>query len=152
MQPMSQCIYNRHLMDARYVRWQGIAMAQFTIAIALLSALSVSMLGASLVLILHEKFPSPGAHGLALGLSMLLLMAVVLLCLFATVSRTLDFRLTARKVRGKRCLLMFGISSEQFGRISWLCFWTAILLFLGGGLLFATSCGLLLLPKLLCGT
>ena len=149
---MSQCTHDRHLMDARYVRWQGIAMAQFTVAIALLSALSISMLGASLMLILDEDFPNPGPHGIALGLSMLLLMAVVALCLLATVSRTLDFRLTARKVRGKHCLLMFGINKEQFGGISWACFWTALIFFIGGGLLFSVSCGFLLIHKLLHGT
>ncbi len=138
-----------HLTDPRYVRWQGIAMAQFTVAIALLSALSISMLGAGSALALHRDTPNPGAHGLALGLSMLLLTAVVLLCLLATVSRTLDFRLTARKVRGKRCLTMFGLDKDQFGRISWLCFWSALLLFLGGSLLFVSSCGLLLAPRLL---
>lgn len=142
----------RDRQDSRYIRWQGIAMAQFTVAIALLSALSISMLSAGTLLALHDGSPSQGAHGLALGLSLLLLTAVVFLGLLATVSRTLDFRLTARKVRGKPCLTMFGLDKSQFGKLSWFCFWSALLLFFGGSLLFVTSIAVVLAPLLLCGT
>ena len=138
-------------MNARFIRWQGLAIAQFTIAIALISALSISMLAGSSFLALHRDFSSPGAHGLALGLSMLLLAAAVPLCALATVSRTLDFRLTARKARGRHDLRIFGRSKEQFGKISWGFFWTALSLFLVGGLLFVASAAFLLAPRLLCG-
>lgn len=127
-------------------------MAQFTVAIALLSALSISMLGASATIALNSASQNLGVHGIALGMSMLLLSAVVFLCLLSTVSRTLDFRLTARKARGKPCSTMLGLNSNQFGNLSWLCFWSALLLFLGGGLLFAVSLADLLTPRLLCGT
>ena len=126
-------------------------MAQFTVAIALLSALSVSALGGSSILIMNETRPNPGVHGLALGVSMLMFTTVLVLCLFATVSRALDFRLTARKVRGKHCLTMFGLGSKQFGSISWLCFWSAFFLFLGAGLLFSASFGYVLAAELLVG-
>ena len=125
-----------HLMDARLIPWQSIAMAQLPVVIALLSALSISMLCAGSVLALHRDLPNPGVHGLALGLSMLLLTAVVFLCLLAAVSRTLDFRLTARKVRGKPSLALLGLNKEQLGNASWFCFWSALLLFPGGSLLF----------------
>lgn len=143
---------DNYLTDARYVRWQGIAMAQFTVAIALLSVLSISALGASSALLLRPEFPTPGVYGLALGLSMLLLVAVVFLCLLATISRTLDFRLTARKIRGRTGLAIFGLNKDQFGKLTWLLFWAALSLFLVGGLLFVVSASLLLASRLLCGT
>lgn len=136
--------------STRFIRWQGFTIAQFTIAIALLSALSISMLGASSILVLKESFQSTRSHGLALSLSMLSLTLVVLLCVLATVSRTLDFRLTARKVRGKPNLTIFGLNKDQFGNLSWFFFWTALILFFVGGGLFVASMGLLLVPKLLC--
>ena len=147
----SHAAADKHLKDPRYVRWQGIAMAQFTVAIALLSALSIAALGASLTLLTHSEFSTPGAHGLALGLSMLMLVAVIFFCLLATVSRTLDFRLTARTVRGRTDLMLFCLNKDQFGRLTWRLFWTALLLFLAGGLLFVASACLLFAPKLLGG-
>ena len=142
---------DKYLKDARYVRWQSIAMAQFTVVIALLSALSIAALGASLTFLLHPEFSNPGAHGLALGLSMLMLVSVIVLCLLATISRTLDFRLTARKVRGRSDLMIFSLNKDRFGKLAWLLFWTALSLFLVGGLLFVASACLLFAPKLLGG-
>ena len=139
-----------YLTDPRYVRWQGIAMAQFTVAIALLSALSISMLAAASALVLRNDLPVFGMRGISLGLSMLLLAGAVFLCLITTVSRTLDFRITARKVREKQRLRMFGMNSYQLGKVSWACFWSAMLLFLGGSLLFLSACTHLIAPRLLC--
>lgn len=137
--------------SARFIRWQSISITQFTVVIALLSALSISMLGTSFIFVLNREFPNPGVHGIALGLSMLSLVAVVLLCVLATVSRMLDFRLTARKTRGRLDLKIFGLNKDQYSELSWGLFWTALSLFLGGGFLFFASAALLLAPRLLCG-
>ena len=152
MRPMnSTSADDKHLTNPRYVRWQGIAITQFTVAIALLSTLSISMLAGGAFLALHEVFPNPGTHGLALGLSMLMLVTVVFLCLLSTVSRMLDFRLTARNVWGRGNLTIFGQDMNQFGRLSWFLFWAALSLFIVGGVLFVASACLIFAPKLLGG-
>lgn len=137
--------------NTRFIRWQSVAITQFTVVIALLSTLAISMLAGGAFLALHEGFPNPGTHGLALGLSMLMLVAVVFLCVLSTVSRMLDFRLTARKTRGRLDLKIFSLNKDQFGKLSWLLFWAALSLFLAGGLLFVASACLLFAPRLLGG-
>lgn len=124
-------------------------IAQFSVAIALLSGLSVSALGAGLALLQNENFARPGSYQLALLISLLLFAFVIGLCLMATISRTLDFRMTARKVRKRNDLTMFCLNHVQLGRISWFLFWVATLMFLFGTALFIASTGLFFAQKLL---
>jgi hypothetical protein len=42
----------------RYLRWQGLALAQFSVAIGLLSALAVTGLGAGLSMVQNREFMS----------------------------------------------------------------------------------------------
>lgn len=135
----------------RYVRWQGMAIAQFTIAIALVSTLSVAELGAGLQLLLQSGFGRHGDCTLAFVLSVFLLMLAVGLCLLATISRALDFRLTARKVRGRLDLKLFALNKGQYGRISWLAFWMGLLVFVFGSFLFVLSVAWHFARAILCG-
>lgn len=123
----------------RYVRWNGYTMAQFTVVLALLSGLSVSALGAGITLLQRSPVFVHGGHGSAFVIGMVCFVAVILLTLLAAISRLLDFRLTARKVRGRLDRTMFGWDDKQFGKISWFLFWMAAAAFGVGTSLFAFS-------------
>ena len=128
-----------YLKDSRYVRWQGMAMAQFTVAIALMSGLAVSTIGAGISLLQQPPVSQAGVHSLIFAISMLLLVISILLTLLSTISRTLDFRLTARKVRGRFDHTMCGWDDRSFGRASWCLFWAATASFVVGVVLFVAS-------------
>ena len=73
-----------------------------------------------------------------------LLLAALSSCI-AVVSRLLDFRLTARKVRKDknqgylRPLKMFWLGADAYGRITWFLFWFGFTTFhLGVALLFVS--------------
>ncbi len=120
--------------DERFVRWNGRAMVQFGVAIAMISALSVSAIGAGLALLEREEFNVVGAHGLSYALSLLILVAAIFLSLLAATSRLLDFRLTARVVRGRPDTRLFGLDKDQFSNLSWGLLWASfIALLIGGG-------------------
>jgi hypothetical protein len=78
------------------------------------------------------------------GSMLALLLAAVLSC-SSVVTRALDFRLTARKVRKdnnpeyNRPLTILGIGPNGFGRFTWFLFWSACLAFATGLLLLAIA-------------
>lgn len=123
----------------KFIRWNGYAMAQFTVVLAMLSGLSVSALGAGITLLQRQPVSLLGAHSLAFAMGMLCFVATILLALLAAITRTLDFRLTARKVRGRLDRTMFGLDDKSFGSISWFLFWLATAFFVVGMLLFVIS-------------
>ena len=55
----------------QYNRWQGLAIAQFSVAVALISGLSVAGLGAGLSLLQDQNFPLTGWWRCAFALSQL---------------------------------------------------------------------------------
>lgn len=48
------------MSDTPFNRWQGLAMAQLSVAVALISGLSVAGLGAGLLLLQNDKFVLTG--------------------------------------------------------------------------------------------
>ena len=97
------------------------------------------------------NFARPATYQLAFILAMFFFVVVVISCLFAVISRALDFRLTARKARGRHDLTLFCLNKDHYGHISWGLFWLAVLAFLFGALLFLVSVGGFAFQKLLCG-
>lgn len=122
----------------RFNRWQGLAVAQLTVAVALISGLSVSALSLGLALLQNEKFKPCGEFKFLFVYSFPLLLMAAIFSTAAVISRLLDFRLTARKVRKERKpnyerpLTMFWLGPEVYGRITWAFFWFASLLFVVG--------------------
>ena len=104
-------------------------MAQLSVAVALINGLSLSALAVGFSLLQNTNFRPGGKRGLAFTLSFPLLLLAAFLSSGAIISRTLDFRLTARKVRKKqhadysRSLTLFGLGPECYGRITWTLFW-----------------------------
>jgi len=129
----------REKNNERFVRWNGYTMAQFGVAIALISALSVSAIGAGLALLERSEFRAVGADSLCFALSLLLFVVAILVSLLSTISRLLDFRLTARVARERLDTRMFGLDKDQFSRLSWGLFWVAAVAILTGGVLFVLS-------------
>jgi hypothetical protein len=136
------------MADDRYIRWQGLAIAQLSVAVALISGLSVSALAIGMTLLQNTDFVPPRTFKAMFAWSFPLLLLAAVSSSSAIVSRLLDFRLTARKVRKdtnanySRSLTMFWLGPEAYGRITWFLFWFSCLAFLAGvALLFASIWG-----------
>ena len=129
----------------QYNRWQGLAIAQFSVAVALISGLSVAGLGAGLSLLQNEKFVLNGWWKCAFALSQLFFVIAAFLSCTAVITRLLDFRLTARKVRKDtkpnydKPLTIFWLGEDAYGRATWGLFSTSCLLFAVGVALLIVS-------------
>src|ERR1022692_3686689 len=80
------------MSDTPYNRWQALAMAQLSVAIALISGLSIAGLGAGLSLLQSDKYPFIGWWKCAFLLSQLFLVSASFLSCGAVITRTLDFQ------------------------------------------------------------
>jgi hypothetical protein len=142
------------MTNSRYIRWQGLAIAQFSVAVALITAFSAAALGVGLSLLQHKEFPlSPSLHYAFTGSLLLLLCAVFLSC-GAVITRTLDFRLTARKVRKdtspgySNSLTIWGVGPDGYGRATWRLFWGSCSALLIGVVLLVICVGNAYAPRL----
>src|SRR5262245_23944474 len=110
------------MRDTRYNRWQGLAIAQFSVAVALISGLSVVGLGAGFSLLQSEKFVLTGWWKCAFASSQVFFILATFFSCAAVITRTLDFRLTARTARKReepdynKSLKIFGCDSDGYGR------------------------------------
>jgi hypothetical protein len=135
------------MADDRYNRWQGLAIVQLSVAVALISGLSVSGLAVGLSLLQNREFAPYGVYKVMFSWSFPLLLLAAVFSSSAVVSRLLDFRLTARKARKdqkpsySRPLKIFWLGRETYGRITWLLFWLSCLAFLLGVILLFASIG-----------
>lgn len=116
----------------RFIRWQGHTMAQMSVVLALLSGLSLGGLGLCFSLLQQPSFKPSGGYAAIFLLTLLALLVAVLSSITATVTRLLDFRLTAQKVRSgeqDEPLTDFGTDATGYGKATWRLFWcTAVLL------------------------
>lgn len=134
------------MADDRYNRWQGLGIAQFSVAVALISGLSVAGLGVGLSLLQNNEFLL-NAPKCIFPASLLFLLITALLSCMAIITRLLDFRLTARKVRKDlkltydRPLTIFWLGPESYGRATWGLFWISCFTFLLGVVLLVVSIG-----------
>lgn len=142
------------MTDSRYNRWQGLAIAQFSVAVALVTVFSGAGLGVGLSLLQNKEFPLPPALHIGFTGSLLLLLLAGFLSCGAVVTRTLDFRLTARTVRNAKSLddssplQIFGVSSAGYGRATWRLFWASCITLLGGIVLLVVCIGNAYAPRL----
>jgi hypothetical protein len=129
------------MADDRYSRWQGLAIGQLSVAVALISGFSVAGLGAALSLLQQEIFPLAGAWRCVFSAALGLLVTAAFLSCAAVITRLLDFRLTAREVRKKqrpaydKPLTLFGCNSEDYSRFTWRLFWPSCVSFAVGAAL-----------------
>ena len=129
----------------RYSRWQGLAIAQLSVAIALISALSIAGLGAGLSLLQSKEFMQALPHKRVFATAMFLLMFAATFSCSAVIARALDFRLTARKVRKDRnpdytrSASFLCLDAAAFGRMSWGLFWLSCIALLVGAIALVVS-------------
>ncbi len=141
-------------MTERFNRWQGLAIGQMSVAIALLTGISVAAMGLCLSLIQQSDFVAV----LRYKNTFLFCFAFFGLCAIcsclAVITRTLDFRLSARTARARvkpendRALTMFWLSSRQYGNLTWLFFWSALISVVAAATLLAVVLWSVYVPKL----
>lgn len=130
------------MANERFVRWQGLAISQLSVAVALLSGLSIAGLGAGLALLQKADFLLSPCFKAAFAASMLLFVTTAFCSCGAVITRLLDFRLTARKTNGSsKSLKIFRRDSGEYGDATWRLFWTSCIAFIVGSTLFVTSVG-----------
>ena len=133
----------------RFVRWQGLAITQLSVAVALLSGLSIAGIGAGLSLLQKPEFSLAGLFKVSFAASLLLFVVTAFCSCGAVLTRLLDFRLTARKARGKSQLKIFRRDSDAYSRATWRLFWVSCVCFLTGASLLVASVGSAYLHRLL---
>lgn len=116
----------------RYVRWQDHRVAQLSFSINLFLGFSV----ASLAYIINLKL-SGNESNLPINLVMMLWAISALLGCMATISRLLDYRYTARKIKsgGKFNVFM----AKHCGPVTWGCFWSQVIAYTTGSILFISG-------------
>lgn len=135
------------MADGKYNRWQGLAIGQLSVSVALISSLALAGLGVGLSLLKDERFALQVPYNLAFGASLFLLVAAIFSSFGAVVSRLLDFRLTARKVRKdarpdyNRPLTFLRSNADQYGSATWRLFWASCICFALGASIFVVSVG-----------
>jgi hypothetical protein len=135
------------MADNRYNKWQGLAIAQLSVAVALISGLSVAGLGVGITLLQNKDFQPIAPFRLAFGGSLLLLLFAAFSSCGAVITRMLDFRLTARKVRKdqkpdyNRPLIIFGLGPDAYGCATWGLFWFSFISFTVGVISLVVSIG-----------
>lgn len=125
----------------RFVRWQGLAITQLSVAVALLSGLSIAGIGAGLSLLQKPEFILSGSFKTAFAASLLLLVITAFCSCGAVLTRLLDFRLTARRARGKSSFKIFRRDSDAYSAATWRLFWASCACFLTGASLLVASVG-----------
>ena len=122
----------RSQMSERFNRWQGLAIGQMSVAIALLSGISVAAMGLCLSLVQNTEFVASLRHKSVFLFCFAFFGLCAICSCLAVITRSLDFRLTARAARAqsnpdyKRPLSVFRLSSGQYGNLTWFFFWAAL--------------------------
>ncbi|MBX3291974.1 MAG: hypothetical protein KF881_03670 [Acidobacteria bacterium] len=122
--------------DSLYNRWQGLMIGQFTVAIALVSSLVLAGIAFLFGLMQNTRNVAWHEHKMLLGVQIFLAALSIIFNIGIVVSRLLDFRLTARKVRStqnsgyKKSLQIWGLTSNSYSSISWVLFWSSLVFLL----------------------
>lgn len=123
----------------KFVCWQNLAVTQLSVAVGLLSGLSIAGIGAGLALLQKQDFSLAGPFKAAFAISLLLLVVTAFCSCGAILTRLVDFRLTARKARGKSPLTIFHRESDEYGHATWRLFWVSCTCFLIGASILVAS-------------
>lgn len=121
----------------RYVRWQNYRISQLSFSINLFLGFAV----ASLAYAINLKLTGTVENSrLELVISIYWWSASAILGSISTLSRLLDFRYTARKIKdGNACDKE---KAKFFGKVTWGTFWAQVTSYLIGGYLFISNVAL----------
>ena len=115
--------------NERFVRWQGNTMAQLSTALSLLSGLSVAGLGFLFSLLREKDFLPTACYALLFLIALGAFFVASAAGVGAVITRLIDFRLTAQKVRQKEIeepLTFFGTDASGYGKATWRLFWVLV--------------------------
>lgn len=138
--------------NERFVRWQGQTISQLSTALALFSGLSVGALGFLFSLLQDTSFKPTGILALLFCIAFLSLLVASISGSAAVVTRLLDFRLTAQKLRktNNDPLTLFGTDASRYGKATWILFWVLLVSFTIGILLSSVVIGVFYLASIFC--
>lgn len=105
----------------RYIRWQDYRITQLSFAINLFLGFAV----ASLAYAINMKLGNNPHGSVPLESVIMWFSASALLGCFATVSKLLDYRYTAKKIKEGGAFNAF--MAEYCGPVTWGCFWSEVL-------------------------
>jgi len=121
-------------MDAdqkeRYVRWENYRITHLTFSINLFLGFAI----ASLAFIINIKLEGKPHSNLPIEVVMLLWGASAILGSIATLSKLVDYRYTARKIKDGGAFNAF--MAKHCGYITWGCFWAQVISYAIGACLF----------------
>lgn len=126
------------MASERFVRWQGYTINQLTFALNLFLGLSVGALAFGITLFRDEKFIIIGCPKLAFSLGLITICISFVAGCLAVVSRLLDFRFTARKIRSDEKgdpdneSGVYKYRTKLLGQVTWRLFWTQVISFFLG--------------------
>ncbi len=115
--------------NKRFVRWQKYTIEQLTFALNLFLGLSVGSLAFGVTLLQNESFSFSGCSKVAFSGGLIALVLSVVSGCVAVVTRLLDFRYTARKVRADKKYNpeseagVYSYRSKILGQLTWRLFW-----------------------------
>jgi hypothetical protein len=135
---MQELETRKRMATERYNRWQGLAITQLSVAVALITALSLSSLAVGFELLQNKDFDPSESFKAVFGFSFIFLLLTAFSAVATVISRTLDFQLTARTVRKRQNdsyaqpLTLFGLRPATYGRITWCLFGLSCVFFVVG--------------------
>jgi len=116
----------------RYIRWQEYRINQLSFSINLFLGFAVASLGYAINLKLESRIPDSTALP-----SIILWSASAFLGCVVTLSRLMDFRFTARKIKdGGECNELLAM---WFGSITWDTFWGQVIAYAAGACWFVVA-------------
>ena len=122
----------------KFIRWQEYRIEQLAFAQNLFLGLSVGALAFGISLVRDEGFFLSGRSKIVFGVGLAALALSIVLGCAAVVSRLLDFRSTAAKIRADEKddaaneAGVYKNRSEVFGTLTWSLFWLELLSFVIG--------------------
>ncbi len=125
-------------VNQRFVRWQTQTITQLSFAINLFAGLSVATLGFGVSFLREASFSPTRGYAIVYLIAIALLCVSVFFGIAATVTRLLDFRATAHKVRLYRTeptsdeIAAVGDEATGLGKATWRFFWGLLSTFLVG--------------------
>lgn len=120
------------MSNERFVRWQSQTIAQLSVALSVFSGLSVAGFGFLLSLLQNQSFKPKGCLAIVFLAALGFFFTAAALSIVALVTRLIDFRLTAQKVRkdpSSEPLTFFGTDATGYGKATWRLFWSMLVLF-----------------------
>lgn len=130
------------MANERFIRWQGNTITQLSTTLSVLSGLSIAGLGFLFSLSREASFKPTGCIAAAYLIAVAAFFLASLAGCAALITRLLDFRLTASRVRGggsEDPLTLFGTTASNYGKATWRLFWLLVTFFLIGIVLASTS-------------